>query len=117
MKKPHEEQWAAKGASVVWKDHPVSVQLLGWLHGARQGAEERARLAATAPEMARLLLEILNDRQPASTVHHFDRIEQVRREAGVMENAGNDAHPSFVFDERSPDRSSTLLQSTRRQER
>ena len=82
MLNPHEETWTAHKDCVVMPE--------GWRTILRthedmlDGQErERAQLAAQAPAMARLLLEIHGDHEQMAA-GRYDALEAVLRAAGVL---------------------------------
>lgn len=85
--KPHEEIWEAPET----EDGPLGILRFpgGWNVDLTGGGrvlecEERAKLAACAPEMARLLLALRDDPQSGLSGVDIESIEAVLRKAGVL---------------------------------
>jgi hypothetical protein len=96
IKRPIEETWEAREATYGgWQ---VRCESQTWLNADPWRAEEHCRLAAAAPEMARLLLELGEQPHPNDNGYrcpacgadedpdHFDdcRLVAVLRKAGVL---------------------------------
>ncbi len=72
--RPHEETWTSDGTDIGWPSSPY-----GDSNDVRRA---RVHLAAAAPAMARLLLELMGD--PDLDDYAHTRIEEVLRAAGVQ---------------------------------
>lgn len=80
--KPHEETWVAEGAEILTGAPARAVLAVVDREGTRESDHARARLAAQAPAMSRLLLEARAEIRGEGW--GTENIDNVLRDAGVI---------------------------------